>query len=55
MKKMTRENYRDIEWLSLMSLADFIAEYTKDGEIKRDAWDFWRWLDKKSKPPIKRV
>ena len=39
--------YRDMEWFSLNDLADFIAEFNKDGKYDKTAWDFWKWFDKK--------
>ncbi len=48
--KEKKIEYRNKQWFSLNSLANFVAEYTKDGELKKDAWDFWKWLDRKCKP-----
>ena len=50
MEKLTKKNYRNVKWLSLMELADFIAEYTHDGVLEKTAWGFWKWLDRKAKP-----
>jgi hypothetical protein len=46
------KDYRKQKWFSLENLADFIAEFNKDGEyhIKHSDWDFLHWLDKKCKP-----
>lgn len=46
-------DYRDKEWFSLNSLADFIAEFNKDGEEDKTAWEFLKWLDKKSNTKVK--
>ena len=48
MKK--KVEYRNKRWFSLNDLADFIAEYTRDSKVKKDAWAFWDWLDRKCKP-----
>jgi len=45
--KLTK--YRDRIKFSLNELADFIAEYNKDGKFDKTAWNFWKWLDKKTK------
>jgi hypothetical protein len=41
--------YRQVEWLSLSKLADFMGEFTKDGNDNSQVWDFFWWLDKKSR------
>lgn len=40
--------YRRVEWLSLSALANFMGEFTKD-DMKSKVWEFFFWLDKKSK------
>ncbi len=40
--------YRQVEWLSLSKLANFMGEFTKD-DLDSKIWDFYFWLDKKSK------
>lgn len=40
--------HRNKKCFSLNSLADFIAEFNKDGKYNKTAWSFWRWLDKKN-------
>jgi hypothetical protein len=52
MKMKKKMEYRNKLWFSLNDLADFIAEYTKDGKDKKDVWAFWKWLDKKCRPKI---
>ena len=47
--------YRDKEWYSLNSLADFIAEFNKDGKYNKTAWEFWDWFDKKCKISDKKI
>jgi hypothetical protein len=32
---------------TLDQLANFIAEYTKDGKVKKDVWQWYRWFQKK--------
>jgi len=39
--------YRQVKWLSLSQLADFMGEFTKD-DINHKIWDFFFWLDNKS-------
>ena len=43
------KGYRTKLWFSINSLAEFIAEFNKDGKYNKSAWEFWVWLDKKSK------
>ena len=45
--KKEKAKYRNKQWFSLNDLADFIAEYNKDGKYNKTAWQFWKWLDKK--------
>ena len=49
MAKKEKKLYRDKEWYSLYDLADFIAEFNKDGKYDKKAWEFWNWFDKKCK------
>lgn len=51
--KNIEDNYRNKKWFSLNSLADFIAEYNKDGKYDKSAWNFWRWLDRKYNKNLK--
>lgn len=48
MKRKTIKK-RDKKWLSLNDLADFIAEYNRDGKYNKTAWQFFHWLDRKCK------
>ena len=51
MKKLvTMSEYKRRKHFSLENLADFIAEFNKDGKYDKTAWKFWEWLDKKCKP-----
>ena len=47
---LKKKKYRDTKGFSLNSLANFIAEYNQDGRYDKSAWNFWQWLDRKSKP-----
>ena len=51
MNKLYRYKY----WFSLSNLSDFIAEFNQDGKTDKSAWEFWNWLDKKSRPKRKRL
>ena len=39
--------YRQVHWLNLSKLADFMGEFTKD-DLEHPIWPFFFWLDKKS-------
>lgn len=39
--------YRQVEWLSLSKLADFMGEFARD-DRESPIWDFFFWLDGKS-------
>lgn len=43
------KKYREKKWISLNNLADFIAEFNKDGKYNKTAWQLWYWLDKRSR------
>jgi hypothetical protein len=48
---MIKKDYKKQKWFSLESLADFIAEYTKDGTYtSANVFEFYYWLDRKCKP-----
>ena len=44
---MNKDKYTT-QWLSFQNLANFIAEFTKDGQEKKGAWEFYHWLEDKS-------
>jgi hypothetical protein len=47
--KITKYNYRYSLYFTLNDLAEFMGEYTHDGERENRAWKFWEWLDKQMK------
>ena len=51
--EITKKNYRYSIYFTLNDLADFMGEYTQDGERENRAWKLWEWLDKKTKNRFK--
>lgn len=48
---MTKKtNRKDIKAFSISSLAEFVAEFNKDGKYNKSAYDFLKWLDRNRKP-----
>ena len=53
--KATYTKYRNKKWFSIGDLAEFMAEYNRDGMFDHTANDFLRWLDKKCRISDKRL
>ena len=47
MKKKKAKKVDEIRNYVLVTLPEFVAEFTKDGEKYPDAWKFYFWLKKK--------